>query len=217
MEVTIDDVRKFLAENKDDENVKILVKTLIGEKTITPDEVSDFLKTEEGEKLIQPYGDARVTQALKTAEKKWMEDKLEPEVKRRLAAELVKLTPKDDPVSRQLKEMSDKLEESERNRLKDQLKRQVVERAANLKVDPFFIEDFLPPSIEEGDLYLQKIAAHDKIIKEQAINELIASNNFVPNGGKKKTEKIDISKLSKKELTQLEIEGKLDGMIMGNN
>jgi hypothetical protein len=213
MEITLDDVKKFFAENKDDEGVKALVKSFSVEHKITPEEVSEFLSTTEGEKVIQPYGDARVTQALKTAEKKWMEDKLEPEVKKRLAAEVSKLYPKEDPVSKQLKEMQDRLDESERQRTRDQLKRQIVEKAAGRKVDPFFIDDYLPASVEEADLYLQKIEAHDKLIAEKAINDLIASKNFIPNGGKPKSSKVDLSKLSKDEMIKLEESGELDGMI----
>jgi hypothetical protein len=213
MEITIEDVKKFLAENKDDEGVKAIVKSFMPEQKITPEEVSAFLVTPEGEKLVQPYGDTRVTQALKTAEKKWMEDKLEPEVKKRLAIEVSKIMPKDDPVAKQIKEMQDRLDESEKKSARDNLKRQIVQNAAQRKVDPFFVDDFLPSSIEEADLYLQKIEAHDKAVKEAAINDLIASKNFVPNGGKPKSEKVDLSKMSKAELRKLEESGELDSMI----
>ena len=214
MMITLDDVKAFFAEKKDEDDVKAFIQSFIPEHKITPEEVSEFISTAEGEKVIQPIVDARVTSAVQKRDKYWKEEGLEPEVKKRVASEVLKLNPKEDPVSKQLKEMQERIDASERNAQIDKLKRQVVEKATEIGVDPFYIENYFPSSLEENELYMQKIKDHDKKVAEKAINDLIASKSFVPNGGKvKSSSRIDISKLSQKEVDDLEANGELDNLL----
>lgn len=216
MDITLDDVKAFLKDNKDEDGVKEFLLSLAPEPKITAEQVSEFLATPDGEKLVQPIADARVTAAVNKRDKYWKEEALESEVKKRVAAEVLKMNPKQDPAEARYKELTDRIEKSEREAAAEKLKRQVIEKAAEIGVDPFYIENYFPSSLEENELFMQKIKEHEKKITEKAINDLIASKNFIPNGGKpKSTLKVDVAKLSQAEINELEATGKLDEILAG--
>jgi len=123
------------------------------------------------------------------------------------------MNPAEEPWQKENRELREKFEMSEAERAKDSLKRQLVEKAALLKVNPFFIEDYLPPSLEVGELFLQKIKAHDEEMKKATVNELVASGYKPKSGDSKDTRKLDLTTLTQEEAIRLEMEGKLDDQI----
>lgn len=210
MEITIADVRKFLEEAKDTDEVKTFISELSKPGEVTVDMFKKFAESDDGKIVIEPMIDKRVTDAVKTRDKFWEKERLEPEVKKRVAAEVLKLNPQEEPWQKEIRELKEANENEKRERAKDNMKRQIVEKAQTMNVDAFFLEDFLPETIEQGELYLKRISDRDKKIAEKAVNDLIAQGRFVPNGAKTTESKIDYSKLTMDEAIKLEMEGKLD-------
>jgi hypothetical protein len=210
MEITIADIKKFLEESKDSDETKAFIAEIAKPAEVTPDLLKKFAESDDGKIVLEPMIDKRVTEAVKTRDKFWEKERLEPEVKKRVAAEVVKLNPAKDPMEIKFEELQRTLAEEKAERAKDQLKRQIVEKAQALGVDAFFLEDYLPATPEQGELYLKRIADRDKKIAEKAANDLMASGKFVPNGAKPQESKIDYSKLTLEEAIKLENEGKLD-------
>jgi len=210
--MTIKEIKDFLQEAKDTDEVKAFMAEMVKKEPaeVTPELFKKFLESDDGKVLIQPYGDQRATEAVKTRDKFWEKERLESELKKRLAEELLKLNPTKDPLQLKVEEMEKTLAEEKSERAKDQLRRQIVEKAAFMKVDPFFLEDYLPATVEQGELYLKRIAERDEKLKTTIVNDLIASKKFVPSGGKEKASKIDYSKLTMEEAIKLEEDGKLD-------
>ncbi|WP_426578881.1 hypothetical protein P5490_019880 [Bacillus altitudinis] len=68
--MNIEEIKQFLAENKDDEEVKMFVGEL---SAVSADKVKGFLETEEGKKVLQPRLDQHFTKGLET----WKADDLE--------------------------------------------------------------------------------------------------------------------------------------------
>jgi len=186
MEITLDDVKTFIEENKDIADVQAYVAELVPETTLSKEKVVEFLGTEDGKILLQPSIDQAVTKAVKTRDKAH-EQVMEAEIKKRVAAEVLKLNPAEEPWQREIRELKTANEAEKAERAKDNLKRQLVESAAKIKIEPFFIDDFVPASKEEGDLYLQKIADYTKKIKEETVNELMAKG-YKPGAGEDSTE-----------------------------
>lgn len=180
--MTLEEIRAFLEEHKDDEEVKTFLAGLSPAKAITAEDVLAFIATEEGKLVIQPTLDQAVTKAVKTRDKAH-EATMESEVKRRVAAEMLKVNPQKEPWQIEIEELKKANEEEKKARQTDQLKRQMVEKASTMGVDAFFIEDYLPESIEVGELFLKKIKERDAKMIERAINERIASGAFKPGGG----------------------------------
>jgi DNA-binding ferritin-like protein (Dps family) len=212
-----DEVLKAIEEGKDSEEVKKFLTAMLdkyGKKELTGDEVNAFLDTEDGKKLIQPRIDTVVTKALQTRDKSWEEknkDAIEKEVKKRVADEVLKMNPQEEPWQKEMRELKEKMDQKDKDYARSELKRQITEEAAKMGIDPFFLEDYIPETIEAGKLYLKRISDHNKKVKEAVVNELVASGQYKPNGEKRKDDnKIDLGKLSVEEATKLELEGKLD-------
>jgi hypothetical protein len=208
--MTIEEIKAYLAEHADDVEVIAFLTELNPPQEITADKVGEFLKTDDGKLLVQPLIDKATTKAVQTRDKAH-EVVLENEVKKRVASELLKLNPEKSPLEIKVQELEENAKRLEEERAKDQLKRQIVEKAAAMGIKPFFIEDYTPPSLEVGELFLQKIKAfNDEVIKNNT-NELL-SKGYKPNPADdhNRQGKIDISKLSPDELIKMELDGKLD-------
>lgn len=201
---------KWLSENKEDETVKKFIDGYAIEKPIDAAQVLAYMETDAGKAIVQPIVDKRVTTAVQTRDKFWETEKLEPELKKRLAVEVLKMNPKEEPWQKEIRELKEENEKEKSARAQDNLKRLIVEKAAALGVEPFFIDEYTPPSIEQGELFLQKIREHNTKLTEKITNDLIAKNAYVPGAGKEKEGKIDFSKLTMAEAVKMEMEGKLD-------
>ena len=181
METTLDDVKAFIEANKDNAELKALILEHSAPVEISKEKVVEFLGTEDGKTLIQPTVDKAVTKAVQTRDKAH-EQVLEAEVKKRVAVEVLKLNPTEEPWQKEIRELKEENDKEKRERAKDIMKRQIVEKAAKISIDPFFIEDYLPESIEQGELYLQRIADYTKKVKDATVNELMAKG-FKPGAG----------------------------------
>jgi len=204
-----EDVKKFLDEHKDDEEFKTLISEIAPEKPITVDAVSEFLKTAEGQALVQPEYDRRVTAGIKT----YRENAFEKEVKEQVAKEILRLNPQETPEQKQMRELRDDLEREKKAREKDNLKRQIVEEAAKRGLSTFWIDDFPGESLDEAKVFMGKIENSYKELETKTKNDLLANGSYKPGSGREredKKSKIDLSKLDQKDLIALELEGKLD-------
>lgn len=168
------DVVAFIDENKENEEVSTWLKGFEKQVDLNGDVILDFInKSQENKQVIQPLIDKAVTQAVKTRDKAH-EGILETEVKKRVAAELLKLNPSEEPWQKEIRELKEQNENEKKERAKDNLKRQIVEEAARLKIDPFFIEDYLPNSFDEAIIYLKKIQDYSKKVVEATTQNLLA-------------------------------------------
>jgi len=212
MELTIEQVREWLTQNKETDGVKDFLSELSTEKPLTPEAFQKYLESADGDKLIQPLIDKRVTDAVKTRDRV-NEEKLESELKKRLAVELLKINPQETPEQKQIRELREEMDKEKKLREKDLLKRQIVEAAAAVGLDPFFVDSYLPESLEEAQLYIKKIQERDKKRDEKLANELVSSSSFKPKSGEDNKKKVDLSKLSVKEMQKLEESGELDALL----
>ena len=100
MEITIADVKKFLEESKDSDETKEFLAELTKPAEVTPEMLKKFAESDDGKVILEPMVDKRVTDAVKTRDKFWEKERLEPEVKKRVAAEVLKLNPQEEPWKR---------------------------------------------------------------------------------------------------------------------
>ncbi|MGG1105628.1 DUF4355 domain-containing protein [Bacillus subtilis] len=78
--MNIEEIKQFLAENKDNEEVKAFIGEL---SAVSADKVKGFLETEEGKKLIQPRLDSYFTKGLDTWKSNNLESLIEEELQKR--------------------------------------------------------------------------------------------------------------------------------------
>jgi len=210
MEITLEDVKKFFEANKDVADVTTYLKELVPEKPLTTDIVNQFLGTTDGKQLIQPLMDKRVTEALDTFKKKTFES----EVNARVAAELLKRNPEETTEQKRIRELEENQKRMNEEREMERLKSHIKDMAFKEKVPLDFIENIPFTSPEQAALYMRRYKQEIEDAKTAKVNELIASG-FKPGAGNQKESsgKLDLSKMSEKELIELEMNNKLDEQI----
>ena len=207
----IKEIRSYLAENRDKDEVKSFIAEF--EKPPTVENVTKFLKTDEGEKLLQPIVDRRVTGALKTAEEPG--GSFEKKLTAALEEQRNKLNPKETETDKQLRLIQKELAESKAKAAQAELNSAMIAEAQKIGVHDF--SDLLPvlnvPSLESGREVLTKIkGVLDARLTKQA-NELLTGTGFRPGGGNGGAPRADVSKMSKEDVLKLEMEGKLDALL----
>jgi hypothetical protein len=209
MELTIEQVREWLAENKDTEPVKAFFAEIVPKVEITADAVSPFLETPAGQQLIQPIADKRVSDALKTYKEGHYADELKADV----AKKILELNPTETPAAKEIREIREELETEKKARKGDSLRRQIVEEAAKENVPSWWVDDFSGNTIDEAKVFLGKVKAHDEAVAERVRNELLTQGFKPGGGGEENKEKIKLSSLSLEETVDLEMKGELDSVL----
>ena len=181
MEMTLDDVRAWLNTNAKEPTVTEFLKSLMPQGSgVNAESVTAYLETQEGQRVLQPFVDRRVDGAIKT----YKEGHYAQELKTAVAAELLRLNPQETPEQRANRELIAKVENMEKENKTDKLKRLIVEEAARMGVPAFFIDDYVPNSVEEGKLYLAKCKQYTDDEKLKAVNDVVATykNKPAPKG-----------------------------------
>jgi hypothetical protein len=207
----IDEIKAYLAENKDSEDVKTFMAELTPK--VTTELVSAFLETEEGLRILKthPETDRRVSSGVETAIKKERE-KMDGEIKRAVAAEMLKRNPAETEQEKQIRELRESFESEKAARARETLQRQLIEEGSKKKVDAIALIEagWMPSSLEEGLVALDKVAKRDADLEARIRNELVASGSYKPGSGRGEQGKLDIKTLTKEQMIELELKGELD-------
>lgn len=194
--MTIEEIRAWLAENKEKAEVVTFLAELNPAKALTADMVAPFLDTEDGKKLLQPLVDQAVTKGIKS----FKENHYEKDIKSAVAAEILKISPPETPEQKQIRELRETVEKSESARARDNLKRQIVEEAAKMNVPAWWVDEFSGNTIEEAKVFMGKVKAYVAEVENKKANELLVNGAKPGSGnGAGGEQKPDISKMTSKE------------------
>lgn|GEM_PF-427979 len=139
-DLTLDVVKQFLTDNKDNEHVKAFVGEL---STPTAEGVKGFLETDEGKKLIQPRLDQHFTKGIETWKANNLESLIGEEVKKR--------NPDKTPEQAQIEKLQKQIEDAEKARHREALVNKAL-KVAKEKNLPDGIIDFFIGEGEEKTL-----------------------------------------------------------------
>jgi len=184
--ITLDAVKKFLAENKEQE----AVKTYLGElSAVSADKVKGFLDTEEGKKLLQPRLDSHFTKSLET----WKTNNLE----NLITEEVNKRNPTKSPEQIKIEELTNKIEIAEKARIREGLVNKAL-KVAKEKSLPDGVIDFFIGEDEAGTLdNLKKFEEEYTKAVQAAVDVKFKENGrIVSTGGGSNTGTIDIGALA---------------------
>lgn len=215
MELTIEMVREWLAGNKETDEVKAFLKEIGAPDApeLTAETVGEWLKGDEGQALLQPIVDRRVTEAVKTHDTK-VQATNATEIKRRVAEEMLRLNPQETPEQKQIRELREEVATEKKSRERDTLKRAIVEEAARQQIPSWWVDEYSGNSLEEAKVFLSRVKTHSEEIATRAKNELLASGYKPGSGNGQQTKpKVDASKLSLAEAIKLEEEGTLNDAV----
>lgn len=209
MELTIEQVREWLAENKDTDPVKAFFAEIVPKVEITADTVTPFLETPEGQQLLQPIADKRVSDALKT----YKEGHYDADLKAEVAKKILEMNPQETDSDKRIRELEEKDRKREDEWKQDKLRRQIVEEAAKENIPSWWVDDFSGNTIDEAKVFLGKVKAHDDSVSERVRNELL-TKGFKPGaGGEENKEKVNASSLTLQEAIDLEMKDELDSAL----
>ncbi|MEW5567375.1 DUF4355 domain-containing protein [Rossellomorea marisflavi] len=138
--MTLDDIKKFLSDNKDKEDVKAYLGEL---SAVSPDKVKGFLDTEEGKQIMQPKLDSNFSKGLETRKQNNLEDLIKEEVKRR--------NPDKTPEQIKIEELEKKIADAETARNREVLVNKAL-KVAKEKNLPDSVIDFFIGENEESTL-----------------------------------------------------------------
>lgn len=187
----LNEVKQFIEENKDNEEVKNYIGGLI-----TPDRVEGYLNNDDGKKLLQPKLDSFFTKGLES----WKGNNLQKLIDDAIA----KSNPSETPEQKQIRELTERL-----NRKEGDEKRQVLLNKALLKADEKklpkdVLEFFLGDDEESTVKNLDKLESVFSKHVETLVQERLKGSSYVPpKGGEGKSFTIEeIEKMSQEEINK---------------
>lgn len=137
--MNIEDVQKFIEENKDSEEVQSF---LSGFKTpLDVETVQEYLETDEGRKTIQPLQDKYFAKGLETWKQKTLPTVLEEEIRKRF--------PEETQEQRELRELKDRLTQMESEKKRESLKSRAIQQLTAKKLPVSLLQFVLNGDSEE--------------------------------------------------------------------
>ena len=121
----LEEIKKFIADNKDNEEVQGYLKEL------KKDGLLDFVKSDEGFKMIKPFVDSKITQAIGTFEKETLPKKLQDQLEAKLPEYEKEFKTKygvKDPEDPKYLDMAKKLEAIEKERNQERAEKTRLEK-----------------------------------------------------------------------------------------
>ena len=150
MEITLEQVKEFFEQNKDNEEVKAYLEGL---KKVSVQEVQQMLvENEELKKFFDSEKDKHFSKGLETWKRNNLQKLIDEEISKRF--------PQDDPKDLKLKELEQKIKQMEQEKLREALKNKALTIATEKKL-PVQLIDFLIGQDEESTL--QNLATFEEV------------------------------------------------------
>ena len=171
--MTLEEIKKFLEENKDTEEVK---SYLAGLSKPTPEGVKGYLDTEEGKKILQPRLDAYFTKGLETWKEKTLPTLLDEEIKKKFPGETEE--------QKRLRKLEEELAQERQARLKSELVNKATTLATQKELPVELVSYFVG---QDEDTTVSNLTAVENIWQQhlqKAVEEKFKENGrILPNTG----------------------------------
>ncbi|WP_366561805.1 DUF4355 domain-containing protein [Bacillus velezensis] len=163
---TLEDVKKFLEENKENEDVKSFMNEL---SALSADKVNGFLDTEEGKRLIQPRLDSHFTKGLDT----WKANNLDALVD----AKVKELYPEETEEQKRIRKLEKELEDQKTAAQREKLLNKAVSYASEKQLPAGVVEFFIG---EDEESTMKNLGAFEE--KYNAALQKAIESKFQENG-----------------------------------
>ncbi|MBT2661940.1 DUF4355 domain-containing protein [Bacillus sp. ISL-45] len=166
-------VKKFLEDNKDQEEVK----TYLGElSAVSADKVKGFLDTEDGKRLLQPRLDSYFTKGLDS----WKANNLEALV----SEEVAKRNPAQTEEQKRIAALEKALEDQQRESQREKLMNLAIKQATEKKLPVDLVSYFLAEDEEKTTANLAKLEeTYNKAIQEAVDSKFKDKGRDIQQGG----------------------------------
>ncbi|MCR1994418.1 DUF4355 domain-containing protein [Bacillus subtilis] len=163
---TLEEVKKFLEENKENEEVKAFVGEL---SAVSADKVEGFLETDEGKRLIQPRLDSHFTKSLDT----WKANNLDALVD----AKVKELYPEETEEQKRIRKLEKELEDQKTAAQREKLLNKAVSYASEKQLPADVVEFFIG---EDEESTMKNLGAFEE--KYNAALQKAIESKFQENG-----------------------------------
>ncbi|MGF7533635.1 DUF4355 domain-containing protein [Bacillus mexicanus] len=163
---TLDEVKKFLEENKENEEVKAFVGEL---SAVSADKVEGFLETDEGKRLIQPRLDSHFTKGLET----WKANNLDALVD----AKVKELYPEETEEQKRIRKLEKELDDQKTAAQREKLLNKAVSYASEKQLPADVVEFFIG---EDEESTMKNLGAFEE--KYNAALQKAIESKFQENG-----------------------------------
>ncbi|WP_438421638.1 DUF4355 domain-containing protein [Bacillus siamensis] len=163
---TLEDVKKFLEENKENEEVQSYLNEL---SAVSADKVNGFLDTEEGKRLIQPRLDSHFTKSLDT----WKANNLDALVD----AKVKELYPEETEEQKRIRKLEKELEDQKTAAQREKLLNKAVSYASEKQLPADVVEFFIG---EDEESTMKNLGAFEE--KYNAALQKAIESKFQENG-----------------------------------
>ncbi|MCY8247493.1 DUF4355 domain-containing protein [Bacillus inaquosorum] len=163
---TLEEVKKFLEENKENEEVKAFVGEL---SAVSADKVEGFLETDEGKRLIQPRLDSHFTKGLET----WKANNLDALVD----AKVKELYPEETEEQKRIRKLEKELEDQKTAAQREKLLNKAVSYASEKQLPADVVEFFIG---EDEESTMKNLGAFEE--KYNAALQKAIETKFQENG-----------------------------------
>ncbi|WP_420976960.1 DUF4355 domain-containing protein [Bacillus vallismortis] len=163
---TLDEVKKFLEENKENEEVKAFVGEL---SAVSADKVEGFLETDEGKRVIQPRLDSHFTKGLET----WKANNLDALVD----AKVKELYPEETEEQKRIRKLEKELEDQKTAAQREKLLNKAISYASEKQLPADVVEFFIG---EDEEATMKNLGAFEE--KYNAALQNAIESKFQENG-----------------------------------
>jgi hypothetical protein len=211
MAMTMEDFRDFWEKN----GKKAEVQDIIGTKELTSEEVTDYLETADGKRIVDRY----INRAIISHD-----EKQKPEIEKRIADAVADAAEKakkegamstEDRLQSQISQLQEQIAAREADLKRRDLERTLRDKAGELQVPFDLVIDLTNPNLTEdaGVQRLQAYAERHAGEIDQEVNKRLATNGVKPRTGTGPEPTVDLGNLSIDQAIQLEEAGELDAKI----
>ena len=169
--MTLEELKKFLEENKDNQEVMNYLRGLI----MTPEGVNAFLDTPEGKKLLQPRLDQHFTKGLETWKEKTLPGLIDEEIKKRFPGETEE--------QKRLRKLEEELERERQTRIRAELMNKATTLATQKGLPVELVAYFVG---QDEDSTINNLTALENIWQQhlqKAVEEKFKESGRTPNPG----------------------------------
>jgi Domain of unknown function (DUF4355) len=184
--MNLEEVKKFLEENKEDAEVKAYLKEL---SRPTEESVKEFLNTYQGQKVLQPYLDRHFTKSLETWKQNNLEKLIDEEIKKRF--------PEKTPEQMEIEKLRQEIERERKARAREALVNKAL-KVADEKALPKGIIDFFIADDEETTLKnLERLEQEYQVAVQKAVDAKFQEyGRQIDQGSSGSTGTIDVAALA---------------------
>ena len=176
--MTLDEVKQYFSENKDNEETKAYLQGLI-----TVEGVQNFMETQDGKSWLDSVKDKHLQKGLET----WKANNLQKEIDKKIT----ELYPEENEEKKQLRELNSKIEKMEQEKQREVLKNKALTVASEKKLPITNIVDLLLGKDEESTL--ENIGRVETVFGDSvqsAVEERLKNNSYVPPQSKEQEPKV---------------------------